>query len=316
MYNKRMEWAGRGYAASYSGVMTFCSGSFGSRIRGDQRRDGSRARTPSSERDHAMPSASVAESPSSPHREDSLLDLVRPRTCTPRRSGPRRRNHALLRHHPSHAWRSSPADAGVTPRPRRSPPRDFLGLDRPLGEQLLALLGQVGQGDFGRSLVKDDKVSTIISGRILPSIDLLIYSVIVSLLLTIPLAVLSAVKRNRLPDQLIRLLGMVVFAMPSFWLGLMLILLFGLKLRLLPVSGYETGQIGQLDPCPAGTHGGPVPDTDADWDLAVESSRITRLEYVEAARARGFSEARVIGRHAMPDSLVPLITILSINIGS
>jgi peptide/nickel transport system permease protein len=194
--------------------------------------------------------------------------------------------------------------------------RHSLGLDRPLGEQLLDYFAQVSRGDFGRSLVKDDQVSTIISGRILPSVDLLIYSVIVSLILAIPLAVLSAVKRNRLPDQLIRLLGMVVFAMPSFWLGLMLILLFGLKLHLLPVSGYETGPIGQLRTLA-------LPALTVALFLTpmlirtLRSSLLESLgsEYVEAARARGFSEARVIGRHAMPNSLVPLITILSINIG-
>src|SRR5439155_5516950 len=119
-----------------------------------------------------------------------------------------------------------------------------LGLDKPLGRQLLSYFGNAFQGDFGTSIIQQAPVREIVSARILPSIFLLLYSVVLALLVTVPLAVLSAIRQNRLADQVIRLLGMVSFAMPSFWLGLMLILLFGLRLRLLPVSGYEQTPVG------------------------------------------------------------------------
>jgi peptide/nickel transport system permease protein len=191
-----------------------------------------------------------------------------------------------------------------------------LGLDRPLGEQLLYYFGNAFRGDFGSSIIADAPVRDIVSGRILPSVYLLLYSVVVALLLTVPLAVLSAIRRNRLADQLVRLLGMVSFAMPSFWLGLMLILLFGLKLRLLPVSGYEPTPLGLARTLA-------LPAITVALFLAPMLIRTLRAslvealqtEYVEAARARGFSSWRVVGKHALRNSLIPLITVLSINIG-
>ena len=104
-----------------------------------------------------------------------------------------------------------------------------LGLDRSLGHQLAVYLAHSFEGNFGDSIVKQASVRSIVSSRIAPSLYLIVYAVVLALLLTFPLAVLSTVKRNRITDQLIRVLGMTVFAMPSFWLGLMLGLLFGLS---------------------------------------------------------------------------------------
>ena len=191
-----------------------------------------------------------------------------------------------------------------------------LGLDRSLFHQLLAYLAHVFQGNFGVSIVKQASVSSIVGPRIAPSLYLITYSVVLALALTFPLAVLSTVKRNRLTDQLIRLVGMTVFAMPSFWLGLMLALLLGLELRLLPVSGYGSGLFGVLKSLL-------LPALTLALFLAPMLIRTLRAslvdalatEYVEAARARGLSELRVIGKHAMRNSLVPVVTVLSINVG-
>jgi peptide/nickel transport system permease protein len=191
-----------------------------------------------------------------------------------------------------------------------------LGLEGSLGHQLVAYLVNSLQGDFGRSIVKEASVRSIVSSRILPSLYLIAYSVVLALLLTFPLAVLSAMRRNRLADQSIRLVGMAVFAMPSFWLGLMLGLLFGLKLDLLPVSGYESDPVGLLRTLF-------LPSLTLALFLAPMLIRTLRAslieavqtEYVEAARARGLSELRVLGKHALRNSLIPLVTVLSINIG-
>jgi peptide/nickel transport system permease protein len=191
-----------------------------------------------------------------------------------------------------------------------------LGLDRSLGHQLAVYLAQSFQGNFGDSIVKQASVRSIVSSRIAPSLYLIVYAVVLALLLTFPLAVLSTVKRNKLTDQLIRVLGMTVFAMPSFWLGLMLGLLFGLELHLLPVSGYDSGPIGLLRTLL-------LPASTLALFLAPMLIRTLRAslveavgtEYVEAARARGLSEVRVLCLHAMRNSLIPLVTVLSINIG-
>jgi peptide/nickel transport system permease protein len=191
-----------------------------------------------------------------------------------------------------------------------------LGLDKPLAQQLGSYLLKSLHGDFGYSIIKQASVSSIISGRILPSIFLIVYSVVLALALAIPLAVLSALRRNRLFDQLVRLVGMGVFAMPSFWLGIMLALLLGLQLHLLPVSGYQSDPLGVL-------HTLLLPSLTLALYLAPMLIRTLRaslveamsMEYVEAARARGLSDVRIVGKHAMRNSLIPLVTVLSINIG-
>lgn len=191
-----------------------------------------------------------------------------------------------------------------------------LGLDKPLAQQLGSYLVNSLHGDFGYSIIKQASVSSIVSSRILPSVYLILYSVVLALALTIPLAVMSALRRNRAFDQLVRLIGMVVFAMPSFWLGIMLALLLGLELHLLPVSGYQSDPVGVL-------HTLLLPSLTLALFLAPMLIRTLRaslvdalsMEYVEAARARGLSDVRIVGKHAMRNSLIPLVTVLSINVG-
>jgi peptide/nickel transport system permease protein len=140
--------------------------------------------------------------------------------------------------------------------------------------------------------------------------------VLVALVVAFPLGILSAVKRNRPSDHAVRLLTMVAFAMPTFWLGLMFILLFSLKLGVLPSAGYGEGLGGILRSLA-------LPAITLGLYLAplllrtLRSSLIESLamEYTEAARARGFSPARVVGKHALRNSLIPLVTVLSINVG-
>jgi peptide/nickel transport system permease protein len=191
-----------------------------------------------------------------------------------------------------------------------------LGLDRPVLEQLGTFFVKAFTLDFGDSIVKQTSVRNVIGDRILPSVYLILTSVFVALLIAVPLGILSAAKRNRLVDHVVRLLTMVTFAMPTFWLGLMLALLISLKLDLLPVSGYGEGVVGVLRSLT-------LPSITLGLYLApmlirtLRASLIEALhtEYVEAARARGFSATRVIGKHAMRNSLIPLITVLSINVG-
>ena len=194
--------------------------------------------------------------------------------------------------------------------------QEDLGLDQPILAQLGTFFVNAFTLDFGDSIVKQAPVREVIGSRIMPSIYLILASVLVALVLALPLGVLSAVKRNRASDHVVRLLTMVTFAMPSFWLGLMLALLISLKLGLLPVSGYGEGIVGVLKSLtlPALTLGlylAPI------LIRTLRASLIEALhtEYVEAARSRGFSGARVVGKHALRNSLIPLITVLSINVG-
>jgi peptide/nickel transport system permease protein len=191
-----------------------------------------------------------------------------------------------------------------------------LGLDEPILGQLRTFFVNSFTLDFGDSIVKQAAVRDVIGDRILPTVYLILTSVFVALVLALPLGILSAAKRNRSADHVVRLVTMITFAMPSFWLGLMLALLISLQLDLLPVSGYGEGAVGILRSLT-------LPSLTLGLFLAPMLIRTLRAslieamqtEYVEAARARGFSGTRVIGKHALRNSLIPLITVLSINVG-
>jgi peptide/nickel transport system permease protein len=125
--------------------------------------------------------------------------------------------------------------------------RHQLGLDRSLLSQFGSFLGGVVQGDFGTSINLQRPVSAVIGPRIGPSIFLLVYGTVISLLVAVPLGIFSALYRNRPADHGIRVVATVGLAMPSFWFGLLLVEVFSLHIGLLPVSGYGTGFFGHLE---------------------------------------------------------------------
>jgi peptide/nickel transport system permease protein len=139
---------------------------------------------------------------------------------------------------------------------------------------------------------------------------------LVALVIGVPLAVVAALRPNGILDNLIRLVTTFTFAMAAFWLGLMLSLLLGLKLGLFPVSGYETGIGGILRTLtlPALTLGLGL---SAVVVRTLRSSllEVLQSEYVDAARSRGLSEVRIVGKHAMRNAIMSTITILSVNVG-
>jgi peptide/nickel transport system permease protein len=148
------------------------------------------------------------------------------------------------------------------------------------------------------------------------SLALLSYAVVISLLIAIPLGLLSALRRNRLTDHVVRLLTMVTFAMPAFWLGLMLVLLFSLWLDLVPTSGLGRD-------APSFVLSLTLPALTIGLYLApmllrsLRTSAIETLgsEFIESARARGLPERRVVSRHVLRNSLVAMITVLGVNVG-
>ncbi|MCY3661358.1 MAG: ABC transporter permease [bacterium] len=191
-----------------------------------------------------------------------------------------------------------------------------LGLDLPMGQQITSFVQRAFQGDLGTSIIKRAPVNDIVFDRLLPSVYLLLYATVLALIISVPLGALSAIYRNRVPDQIVRLTSMVSFAMPQFWLGLMLILLFAIQLDVLPSGGYGEGFGGILLHLT-------LPALTIGLYLAPQLMRTLRSslieaidsDYVEAARSRGYRESRVVGKLAMRNALVPLISVLSINIG-
>jgi peptide/nickel transport system permease protein len=177
-------------------------------------------------------------------------------------------------------------------------------------------IGGLLRGDLGDSVVRDAPVRDVLGARLVPTLSILLYATAIAVALAVPLAMISARYRNRAADHAVRLGTMVTFAMPTFWLGLLGVQLFSLKLHLLPVSGYEGGLIHQLRfvTMPALTVGlylAPV------VLRTLRSSLIGVLDsdYIEAAYARGIPSGRVMRHHALRNAAIPALTVLSINLG-
>jgi peptide/nickel transport system permease protein len=193
--------------------------------------------------------------------------------------------------------------------------RAQLGLDTSLPHQYATFVSGVITGNLD-SLTQHDRVAALIGHRIVPSVLLVGYSLVIALLVAVPLAIVAATHRNRVVDHVIRIATTVSFVMPTFWLALLLVLLLGLQLGIFPTSGYGTGFGGHLQSLtlPAvsiGLYVAPV------LLRALRSSLIDALQsdYVAAARSHGFSQRRVVVRHALRNSLLPLVTLLGVFAG-
>lgn len=191
-----------------------------------------------------------------------------------------------------------------------------LGIDKPLPEQYFRFVIGVPQGDLGQSIILRRPVSSVVGERLGPSVFLLAYATLIAIVVALPLGIASALRRNRITDHLIRLLTLVAFAMPAFWLGLILIRNLALDLGAFPVSGYGSGFVDRA-------HHLTLPALTIGLFLAAMLVRSLRsslvevlsAEYIEAARARGLSEARVVLKHALRNSLIATITVLAVNLG-
>jgi peptide/nickel transport system permease protein len=194
--------------------------------------------------------------------------------------------------------------------------RHQLGLDQSLGHQFTSFVGDTARGDFGNSVAFSEPVGTLVGQRVAASALLLAYGMTVAFVLGVPLAIVAALKADRPVDHVIRAFTTVAFAMPAFWLGLMLALVFGLNLGWFPASGYDTGVGGILRTLtlPALALGLSL------LAIVVRTLRssmraVLREDYIEAAWARGLTGPRVIGVHVMRNALMPTIAVLAVNFG-
>lgn len=191
--------------------------------------------------------------------------------------------------------------------------RHQLGLDRSLPEQYWRFLRGAATFSFGESYEYRTSVGAIVAPRIVVSLLLTSYALILAVLIAVPLAFAAALARDRPRDHAIRLTSTVAFALPSFWIGLMLALLLSLKLGWLPPSGYGTSPLEHL-------RGLTLPAATLAISLSpllirvLRSSLIDTLdaEYIQAARARGLAERRVLGKHVLRNSLTSTVTLLGL----
>jgi ABC-type dipeptide/oligopeptide/nickel transport system permease component len=194
--------------------------------------------------------------------------------------------------------------------------RGELALDRPLMTQFWQYVSNTVQGDFGTSFALGSPVGEIVGQRLGPSAALIAYGMLLSLVIGVPLAIVAALRPNGWLDNAIRVGTTLTFAMPGFWLGLMLALIFGLQLKWFPVSGYSGGIGGMLKTLtlPALALGLALA-TVVVRTLRSSLLEVLQSEYIEAARSRGLTELRVVGKHALRNAVMNTLTILSVNIG-
>ncbi|AOK19303.1 ABC transporter permease [Burkholderia ubonensis] len=185
------------------------------------------------------------------------------------------------------------------------------GLDRPLPAQYLDWLWRAVHLDFGRSFFFQDTVMDLIGQRLPITLKLGTVSLALAVAIAIPLGVLAAIFRDTWIDRLSLFVAVVGQAMPSFWFGLALILVFSIWLRWLPVAGNAQWQNFVLPAIALGYYATP------------SMMRLTRAgmldvlgaDYIRTARAKGLSPARVIFRHALRNALIPVVALAAVELG-
>jgi ABC-type dipeptide/oligopeptide/nickel transport system permease component len=190
--------------------------------------------------------------------------------------------------------------------------RSRLGLDRPLYVQYFSFLKGVAHGNLGTSLRTSEPVTTAIADRLPATFELAAAAMLVAVIIAIPLGVLAASRAGTAVDHVATTLALVGISMPNFWLGPLLAIVFAVELGWLPVSG--RGTLAQLV-LPAVTLGAPLAAVLARTTRASVIDELREL-YVTAARARGVSRMRAVLKHAFRNSLIPIVTVLGLQLGA
>jgi len=190
--------------------------------------------------------------------------------------------------------------------------RTRLGLNRPLYLQYASFLNGVAHGTLGTSLRTSEPVTTAIADRLPATFELAAAAMLVAVVIAIPLGVIAAVGAGTAVDHVATTLALIGISMPNFWLGPLLAILFAVELGWLPVSG--RGTLAELV-LPAVTLGAPLAAVLARMTRASVIDELREL-YVMAARARGVSRMRAVLRHAFRNSLIPIVTVLGLQLGA
>ncbi len=189
--------------------------------------------------------------------------------------------------------------------------RHLLGLDRPLYVQYWKFVSRAVLGDFGKSWYADTPAFALVIERMPPTIYLTFSGLVVALLISLPLGILAALKRHSWLDTLCTAVAVAGQAAPLFWLGIMMIIVFSVRLRLLPASGYGTWQNFLMPAFCLGAALAPI------TMRLVRSGviEVLNMEFIKTARAKGLAEPTVVIKHAFRNVCIPVVTVLGLQFG-
>jgi peptide/nickel transport system permease protein len=191
-----------------------------------------------------------------------------------------------------------------------------LGLDKPIWEQYVYFVRNLAQGNLGVSLLYRQPVRELVLERLPATLWLVAYSAVLAVIITVPLAIVAARHKDHAVDQAIRGSTLLTLAMPSFWVGIIFMMVFSLRLDLFPVSGFGDDVRDRL-------YHLFLPSLTVALSLSailIRSLRssiiaVTLADFVETARAKGLTERRIMLKHILRNALISTVTILGVNIG-
>ncbi|WEJ57050.1 ABC transporter permease [Devosia sp. FJ2-5-3] len=209
--------------------------------------------------------------------------------------------------------------------------RQALGFDRPLHEQYLSFLGNLVQGDFGNSLSYKRPAIEAVMEALPATLELTLFAMILAIVVAIPLGVAAALNRGSPVDGSIMTVAMAGQSIPSFWLGIMMIMFFGLQLRIFPISGHVPfimplvqGDFGRaFSQLPQTLYYLIMPGFAVAFYSISRNARLVRSsmlevlgqDFVRTARAKGISEYAVVVRHALRNAWLPVVTMIGLEFG-
>ena len=190
------------------------------------------------------------------------------------------------------------------------------GLDQPLWVQYKDFMVRILHGDLGTSLFYNVPARGVITERIAPTVWLLVYAAVLSVLIAVPLASIAASKKDAVRDQTVRVVPLVGLGFPQFWTGIILLKFVALQFGFFPVGGYGTGFTGHLRAMF-------LPGLTVAVGIApilIRSLRASLLnvlesDYITTARSKGINERRVLTAHSLRNAIISMVTVLGINIG-
>jgi peptide/nickel transport system permease protein len=197
--------------------------------------------------------------------------------------------------------------------------RHKLGLDRPVILQYLNYMKNLGVGDLGQSITYDVPIRSLIFSRLQVTIPLAILSMIFAMILSIPMGVYSSLHRNRVGDYGIMIFSQMGLAVPTFWAGILLILIFAVTLHWFPAGGFQSWQVDPMRALKSLF----LPALSLGWVRAAVLTRMTRScmlevlgeDYIRTAWSKGLPKRLVVYKHAFRNAIIPVMTLVGLQAG-